>query len=198
MDSSIAHLASHSSKHPEFTYLALYDGKDLIEESEYLSCFSGGNFILGGQALGRKDYVDFGLKLVDSCHHVTNTITGLGPEVFGWNASMAAASNQTDYFNEHGFYIIDGVYDLRPEVIESYYYAYQATGNSTYQDWAWDAFQAIKGTCKAISGYSGVYDVNASIGGGFLNSQESFFFAEVLKYSYLIQAGVSLTDVLPL
>lgn len=32
---------------------------------------------------------------------------------------------------------------LRPEFIESLWYMYQITGNTTYQDWGWSIFQVI-------------------------------------------------------
>ena len=38
------------------------------------------------------------------------------------------------------------------------------------------------------SGYSSIDNVNVAGGGGFSNFQESFFFAEVLKYAYMIHA----------
>ena len=60
-----------------------------------------------------------------------------------------------------------------------------------YQDWAWDAFVAINATTRTGQGFSAISDVNAANGGSFLNLQESFLFAEVLKYSYLIHAPVS-------
>lgn len=57
-----------------------------------------------------------------------------------------------------------------------------------YQDWAWDAFLAINSTCHVGSGYSGLDNVNIAGGAGYDNEQESFLFAEVLKYSYMIHA----------
>lgn len=39
------------------------------------------------------------------------------------------------------------------------------------------------------SGYSEILNVNAEGGGGFSNFQDSFLFAEVLKYAYLIHTG---------
>lgn len=80
---------------------------------------------------------------------------------------------------------------LRPEVMESYYYAYRVTKDEKYREWAWDAFVAINATTRAGSGYSEIQDVNAAGGGGFLDNQDSFFLAEVLKYAYLIFAPVS-------
>ena len=47
---------------------------------------------------------------------------------------------------------------------------------------------AINATTRVGSGYSSIRNVNIKGGGGFSNFQESFWFAEVLKYSYLIQA----------
>jgi mannosyl-oligosaccharide alpha-1,2-mannosidase len=76
-------------------------------------------------------------------------------------------------------------------VIESFYYAYRATGDQMYRDWAFAAFTAINDTCRVGSGFAELQNVNAPNGGGFNDFQDSFLFAEVLKYSYLIQAPVS-------
>lgn len=187
-DSSIANLASHPSSRPDLTYLAAYKGTTLNLISEHLACFDGGNFILGGLVLKEQKYIDFGLQLVDSCENTYNqTLTGIGPEIFSWNAS-AVPANQTDFYARAGFYIVDGSYILRPEVIESFYYAYRATGSRVYQDYAWNGFVSINRTTRVGSGFSEISDVNAEGGGSFLNFQDSFLFAEVLKYSYLIHA----------
>ena len=166
-----------------------------------MACFNGGNFILGGLTLNQPDYTKFGLALVDGCHETYSaTLTGIGPEIFAWQDAQRplnatnnppAPPNQAAFYNSAGFWISNGNYVLRPEVIESYYYAYRATGDTKYQDWAWDAFVAINETCRAGSGYSSIRDVNKPGGGGFHDFQESFWFAEVLKYSYLIHAEVS-------
>jgi mannosyl-oligosaccharide alpha-1,2-mannosidase len=42
--------------------------------------------------------------------------------------------NQTEFYERAGFYITSGYYILRPEVLESFYYAYRATGDRKYQD----------------------------------------------------------------
>ena len=99
--------------------------------------------------------------------------------------------NQTALYEAAGFYIVDGSYILRPEVMESFYYAYRATGDQVYRDWAWNAFVAINATTRVGSGFSEITDVNAPDGGNKTNFQDSFLFAEVLKYAYLIQAPVS-------
>jgi mannosyl-oligosaccharide alpha-1,2-mannosidase len=166
-----------------------------------VACFDGGSFILGGLVLKEQKYVDFGLALVNGCHDTyISTVTGIGPEVFQWVESSTSASDpnnpppppdQEAFYEKSGFYITASDYVLRPEFLESLYYAYRATGNQMYRDWAWDAFLAINTTCAVGSGYAELNDVNAPGGGGFSDFMDSFFFAEVLKYSYLIQAPVS-------
>ncbi|KAI0540290.1 glycoside hydrolase family 47 protein [Xylaria digitata] len=202
IDSSIKYLASHPTSRPELTFLAAYNGagtNNLNFVSSHLACFDGGNIILGGLTLDNEDYVKFGLELVEGCHETyLGTVTGIGPESFRWQDSKLAAnasnngaapSNQASFYENNGYWITSSAYVLRPEVIESYYYAYRATGDTKYQDWAWDAFLNINKTCSAGVGFSAVTNVNAPNGGSFYDSQESFWFAEVLKYSYLIQAG---------
>jgi len=188
VDSSIKHLASSPAPRPDITWLAAYNGQRIEKVSQHLACFDGGNFILGGQVLGVQSYVDFGLALTNGCHETyISTATRIGPEIFAWDDGNVPDS-QKDFFNKTGFYIENGGYQLRPEVIESYYYAYRATGDTKYQEWAWDAFKAINATTRVGSGFSSISNVNAKNGGSFTDFQESFWFAEVLKYSYLIQA----------
>lgn len=188
VDSTISHLASHPAPRPDLTFLAQYNNRNLDLVSEHLACFDGGNFILGGQVLGNRAYVDFGLRLVDGCHETYNaTATGIGPEVFSWDP-VQVPRDQAAFFNRSGFYITNAGYQLRPEVMESFYYAYRATGDEKYREWAWDAFRHINATTRAGSGYSSIRNVNVVRGGGFTDFQESFWFAEVLKYSYLIHA----------
>jgi mannosyl-oligosaccharide alpha-1,2-mannosidase len=133
-DSTIAHLASHPSSRPDLTYLASYNNRSLNLESGHLACFDGGNFILGGLVLDEQKYIDFGLELVASCENTYNqTLTGIGPESFGWDANKVP-SNQKEFYERAGFYITSTNYILRPEVLESFYYAYRATGDRKYQD----------------------------------------------------------------
>lgn len=170
-----------------------------------MACFNGGNFILGGLTLDRQDYIDFGIQLVEGCHNTyIETVTGIGPEGFAWRDSKNTTDNrpipvnQSAFYQAAGFWITSSAYVLRPEVIESFYYAWRATGDSKYQDWAWDAFLAINATCSYEDiGFAGVTDVNAPGGAQKYDEQESFFFAEVMKYAYLIQAEEAEWQVSP-
>ncbi|CAO2653213.1 Nn.00g026240.m01.CDS01 [Neocucurbitaria sp. VM-36] len=188
-ESTIQYLTSRPVTRPDLIFLSMFENRTIERKSQHLACFDGGNFILAGQVLGSQRYINFGLALVEGCHATySQTATGIGPEAFSWDENTVPA-DQVAFFQTAGFYITSSDYILRPEVIESYYYAYRATGDSKYQDWAWDAFVAINATTRVGSGYSGINDVNVVGGGGFKDFQESFWFAEVLKYSYMIQAG---------
>ncbi|EEA26373.1 glycosyl hydrolase 47-like protein [Talaromyces marneffei ATCC 18224] len=186
--STLENLLSHPSPKPELTFVNIWDNGTMIPTSQHLTGFIGGNFLLAGSVLGRNDLIEAGLAFTDSWHATYNsTATMIGPEVFAWDETGVPAQQAT-FYKEAGFYITAADYVLRPEVLESYYYAYRITGETKYQDWAWDAFLAINSTCHIGSGYSGIKDVNVAGGAGYDNEQESFFFAEVLKYSYMIHA----------
>ncbi|KAF2824742.1 glycoside hydrolase [Ophiobolus disseminans] len=188
-DSTITYLTSHPAPRPDITFVAMYRGTQIIKTSQHLACFHAGQFILAGQVLNSPRYIQYGLELVNGCHEVyIQTATHIGPEQFSWDSTSVPPA-QAAFFNRTGFYIDAASYQLRPEVIESYYYAYRATGDKKYQDWAWDAFVAINATTRVGSGYSSIADVNVEGGGEHTDFQESFWFAEVLKYSYLIQTA---------
>lgn len=155
-----------------------------------MACFDGGNFILGGATLGNQTLIDFGLELTNGCHETyTQTATGIGPGGWSWQDAAtgenAPPDDQLDNFNERGFWITGSDYALRPEVIESYYYAYRVTGDTKYQEWTWDAFTRINSTCRTGSGFAELVDVDDT-DGDFNDLQDTFLFAEVLKYTYLI------------
>ncbi|KAL7268386.1 hypothetical protein RUND412_008993 [Rhizina undulata] len=185
-DSTIKYLTQHPSTRPDITFVAGFQGTSLSESMGHLTCFIGGNFILGGEVLNTPEYTEYGLNLTAGCHDTYNsTATGIGPEGFSWDTS-SIPTTQSTFYDEHGFYITTDGYYLRPEVVESYYYAYKSTGDEQYREWAWEAFQGINAACRTASGYSSISEVNVVGGGQQTNSQESFWFAEVLKYLYII------------
>lgn len=184
-ESTIKHLASHPEPRPDLTFLASYNNGNLGLSSQHLTCFDGGSFLLGGTVLDRDDFIKFGLDLVNGCHTTYNeTLTGIGPESFSWNPNNVP-DNQKELYERAGFYISSSVYILRPEVIESFYYAWRVTGDEKYREWVWNAFVSINKYCRTDSGFAGLKNVNAENGGGKDDNQESFIFAEVLKYVYL-------------
>lgn len=157
-----------------------------------VASFAGGNFILAGVVLNQPKYTKFGLELASSYYETyKQTPSHIGPEGFQWvgaDGGSPAPADQAAFYKTAGFWSTSGGYILRPETIESLYYAYRVTGDKKYQDMAWTAFTSIRSLCKGGYGFSGLRDVMQKNGGGQDNFQQSFFLAETLKYSYLIFA----------
>jgi mannosyl-oligosaccharide alpha-1,2-mannosidase len=197
--SATSEIFSHPYSRPDLTFLSNWDGQDAVLRSNHLACFAGGNWILGGLVLGNQTLIDLGQKLTDSCAATYNvTLTGIGPEAWNWedvNLFEGEDVEEDKFIRDNGFNITNPSYDLRPEVLESLYYAYRATGDKKYQDWSWNAFKAINATCRTGSGLSSITNVNAPHGGSPMNFQESFVFAETFKYAWLIQAEGSKVHV---
>ena len=76
-------------------------------------------------------------------------------------------------------------YILRPEAIESLFIMYRITGEKRYQDIAWQMFVNIDRQCRTKISYAAISDVSVDHGPK-MDSSESFWMAETLKYLYLI------------
>ncbi|KAI5463631.1 glycoside hydrolase family 47 protein [Mariannaea sp. PMI_226] len=199
-DSSMKYLASHPTSNKALTFLAGYSGTTTYPSSGHLASFSGGNFILGGILLQEEKYIKFGIELTESYYHTyQENPSGIGPEGFHWvdskkptgGSNPLPPSNLADFYTKTGFWVSSPGYILRPETMESLWYAYRATGDRKYQDQAWRAFKQMKKQCGSTGGFSGIHDTTRKDGGGQDNFQQSFWLAETLKYLYLIFAEES-------
>ncbi|KZF25448.1 glycoside hydrolase family 47 protein [Xylona heveae TC161] len=177
-------------------HLFLGKNKDGVYENEmsHLAHFVPGNLLLGGKYLDRKDIVELGLELLEGCHHTyTVTPTKVGPEKFSWIPEERSKQNASEtmeteihrkQWEQYGFWANEPTYKLRPEYVESVFYAWRLTGDPKYREWNWEAFTAIRDHCHAAHGYSDLRDVmNATAPQG--DNSESFWTAETLKYLYL-------------
>jgi mannosyl-oligosaccharide alpha-1,2-mannosidase len=73
----------------------------------------------------------------------------------------------------------------RPEAIESVFILYRITGDIKYQDIAWTMFQSIRKHTKTKISFAAIADVTVDKPPK-IDSSESFWMAETLKYFYLI------------
>lgn len=177
------------------TYLGEYSSsqKSFYYESSHLACFAGGNWLMGGKIFQDNQLVDYGIKLINTCLETyKRTATGLGPELFrflapdGRTTDDSPTGQDMEFFRKNGFYISDSAYHLRPEVIESAFYAWRITGDVVYQEFVWQAFQSLQKYCKAPAAYAEIQNVNSADNPSQKDATESFLFAETFKYIYLM------------
>ncbi|HUA14617.1 MAG TPA: glycoside hydrolase family 47 protein [Verrucomicrobiae bacterium] len=126
-----------------------------------LDAFFPGTLALSGD-LGRAR------KLEDSAYKMWTTF-GMEPEAMNYTTMKVA---------------YDG-YALRPEIIESAYYLYRFTGDPRYREMGKTFFASLIQYCRTDSGYAALSHVVKKTK---KDEMESFFFAETLKYLYLLYA----------
>jgi len=82
-------------------------------------------------------------------------------------------------------------YPLRPEIIESTYYLHHLTGDPIYLHMGQDYFDSLIRWCRTPVAYAALTDVRTKQQ---KDEMESFFFAETLKYLYLLYAPRDTVD----
>ncbi len=110
--------------------------------------------------------LDRARRLQDSGFRMWNT-AGIEPEAFDY-ARMK---------------VVEPGYQLRPEIIESAYYLSHYTRDPRYVAMARSMFDALRKYCRTDNGYTILKDVTTKEQGDLMHS---FFFAETLKYLYLV------------
>ncbi|ETN69272.1 glycosyl hydrolase family 47 [Necator americanus] len=170
----------------------LLPGAVYSPKMDHLACFLAGTLALGS----RNGLPDGHMKLAEviitfsflqnvsgigkACQAMYKNPTGLGPEIVYFN--MLPGQHE-----DLSIKPLDAHSLLRPEAIEAWFYLYRLTGDKMYQDWGWQAFQAIEQYARVKNGYSSVKSVK-KIPVSYRDLMESFFLAETLKYLFLLFA----------
>jgi ER degradation enhancer, mannosidase alpha-like 2 len=113
-------------------------------------------------------------RLQDSSYKMWN-FAGIEPDGF-------------DYVKEQ---ITNPEYPLRPEIIESAYYLYHTTNDPKYLAMGETFLRSLVKYCRTEDGFAALKDVRTKEKD---DAMESFFFAETLKYLYLLFAPPSTLD----
>jgi ER degradation enhancer, mannosidase alpha-like 2 len=113
-------------------------------------------------------------ELQESSYRMWN-LAGVEPEQIDYAKMQITAAN----------------YELRPEIMESNYYLYHATHDAKYLAMGKTYFDALVKYCRTDEGYAALADVRSKKQ---KDSMESFFFAETMKYLYLLYAPESTLD----
>jgi mannosyl-oligosaccharide alpha-1,2-mannosidase len=164
------------------------DSNSRDSQFQHLACFAGGMYLLGGRLFANQTHVDIGTKLTDGCVWAyKHSPLGIMPEILEMKACPSWSPCTYDNTQESPFTIIgDPKYILRPEAIESVFYAYRITGDTKYQDIAWDMFQSIDNHTKTDFANAAIKDVMTTEHVEQEDSMESFWMSETLKYFYLV------------
>ena len=99
---------------------------------------------------------------------------------------------EPEEFNYKTFEVTAPYYILRPENIESAFYLYRATKNPKYLEMGKIFYNSIDKYCKVDEGFASLKSVMSKEK---MDSMESFFLAETLKYLYLIFAPEETLDL---
>lgn len=152
---------------------------ELDPETEHLSCFIGGTFALAGRLLNSEEDVEVGARLTRGCAYAYKSFaTGIMPERLNmvpcepgkpckWDEDRwVAERKKRPEYKPHlpkGFTTAkDPRYLLRPEAIESVFVMYRITGDSSWQDVAWDMFRAVASGTATELGSASLTDVTVS------------------------------------
>ncbi|KAF2965225.1 hypothetical protein GQX73_g8352 [Xylaria multiplex] len=90
--------------------------------------------------------------------------------------------------------VYDRRYQLRPEAVESVFYMYRLTGDPKWMDKAWSMFTAVEKHTRTTYASAALDDVTLTKPDQ-LDSMESFWLAETLKYFYLMFGDWELYDL---
>jgi hypothetical protein len=153
------------------------DGK-FIPKMDHLTCFFPALLTLGvmngasTSTYKAEVHISLAKDLASTCYMMYQSFPSkLSPEIVVFEPEIKLTNDE--YFA------------LRPETLESLYLLYKHTGDSKYQDMAWDIFIAIEEQCRHPNGYAPLEHVQKP------NVQmrakmESYVLAETFKYAYLI------------
>ncbi|KAK3684162.1 glycoside hydrolase [Podospora appendiculata] len=174
------------------------DRIDHVSEGQHLSCFAGGMFGLGGKLFDIPDHVAIGERLARGCGWAYDAFpAGMMPEIFNMMAcdSLDGPCPWDEHrWQKHGDQQLkkgvvnarDPRYILRPEAIESLFLLYRMTGKEDLRDVAWRMFQDIMANTQTPFANSAIANVTVHGETEKLDSMESFWMSETLKYFYLM------------
>lgn len=192
-DSTMRLVSSMPFGRPDEVLIPFWEGQRLFNALDSLTWFAGGNYILGGMVTSNETLIDFGVKIANTAGALYQSTTShLSPEWVHWTPDCSSDWGEEPCNGTNSVRPADSSFRLRPEALETWYYAYRATGDAKYREWAWDMLLAINEICRTDKGFSAISDVTAPNGGEKLDQQESFIFAELLKYLWLMHLEVSL------
>ncbi len=146
----------------------MYSGVRLSRRYGALEAFMPGMLLLGGD-LGRA-------KALQASGYRMWMLHGIEPEGLDYTTMTVTSPG----------------YPLRPEIIESAFYLWRATGDQTYRSMGETFYRDLVRYCRTETGFAHLKSVVTK---DQEDAMESFFFAETLKYLYLLFAEKKAFDL---
>jgi len=169
-----------------YLYVAKEHDGNIVHEFDHLSCFIAGMLMQGLHELPvgevPQGYMEVAAEITETCHAMYDTTSGLAPEIIDFSSGQKVIKPK------------DAFSLLRPEAVEAMYYMWYYTGDHIYREWAHSVLEGLNRSARTTHGYSSMEQIN-SIEQKMTDSCESFFYAETLKYLYLIQADPELVPL---
>lgn len=176
------HLTRRTARNKYLFIGELLGGRDFKPKMDHLTCYLPGTLALGVNNGLPEEHMKLAEELLWTCYQTyAQQPTFLAPEITYFNIN--GESDSDIYVKSNDAHNL-----LRPEFVESLWYMYQFTGNTTYQDWGWQIFQAFQKHAKMVNGYTSLGNVKNPNNTKPKDKMESFFLSETLKYLYLLFA----------
>lgn len=174
-------------------------GGPFSPKMDHLVCFYGGLLALGatkGKTVAEARKLKLwnadaeldlrlGEELTYLCYRMYKDMeTGLSPEIAMFN-------NEDDGASDIWVKLRDTHNLQRPETVESLFYLWRITGDQKYREWGWEIFQNFIKYTKVTNangevGFTLIDDVTNPKNPKVRDNTESFWWAETLKYLYLL------------
>jgi ER degradation enhancer, mannosidase alpha-like 2 len=151
-----------------YRHASMQSGETMATEFGGLDAFFPALLAISGNMKDARD-------LQESCYRMWN-VAGIEPEAIDYSTMK----------------IVDAGYPLRPEIIESAYYLRYLTGDPRYLEMGRTFLDSLVKWCRTDEAYAALASVETKEK---KDQMESFFFAETLKYLYLVFAADSTLDL---
>jgi mannosidase alpha-like ER degradation enhancer 2 len=159
LDAVNAHLADETPDGLWYGQADMTTGRRTATDFGALHAFLPGVLALSGD-------VPRAARLQESCRRMW-ALHGVEPDLLDYRAMR----------------VVDARYPLRPEIIESAWYLHRMTKDPKYREMGVTFFEAIVADCRTLEGYTVLESVVKKTRG---DLTPSYFFAETLKYLYLL------------
>jgi len=186
----VKNLLVRKTKYTNLTFIGELEsgGKIFKPKMDHLVCFLPGTLALGVSHGLPQWHMDLAKSFLHTCYQTyKRQPTGLSPEITYFEEDDP---NKDLYVKNNDAHNL-----LRPETVESLWYLYQITGDTKYQDWGWEIFQAFEKYTRVQHGYTSINSVLHPDNTRPRDMMESFFLGETLKYFYLLFGDKSTFDL---